>query len=752
MLQGNSPETGLLPALDVPGGGVHWGSVAKLVKVVKDANGISKHLRYIFKARLNTGDCHRVLNTLTVLHTLSLNCSEELRKQLADSRYMKMLERTFTLFDHPAMKAAVVQLLMDWHYLFSDEDLGPRSVRYLKSLKAKGAQPVRPSIVATERREDVAMGLPNHRFTRGVDFGLEAKLDRSPGDMNGLSLVSPRTTRGNKIGRFANKIFRRSPSLPSGTSPTPPSSTPTSEHSPPPTNRLPAQVEDMLGQMPSDTKKLLDLVSDILVLEKRGGDDNDIQNKFAVAQSLASKCKGWGDRVQHIISTHVEDVSIDFVGNTPRGDLGADGDSNVLTRVLDANDKVQLALKGWREVEKQLSRKVASGTAQEKRYDSEQHSSPVKPSSRLKRHTSSRNSIPRSSSSIVDAIDQQLHAAQIMHIMGVDGSAEHLDSMSSDVTQTGPSFTTPTGSHSGMWVDFSDSSGSQLSRPTPGGQHSNYLSPFQSNLGQQPLLDTRGSGLSMKSGSPTKELGKREFRGSSSPETPHPCIRRVPSLNFQTPFASGETPAFVGTPRPNFMLASTLQVPLGPGPIATRLSGHNRELRQSNSFPRERSLHNDSRPLPSQSEEESSEFYSCASRTTELTASSSFVGSRHSQLATTRSLSSSSGEECDRGTAGSSASSIQPFRHHQYSYSTLPESEFHQEEQFDISRTDLTKTDFIRRVKSPGGGTNRGPNRRIPPALRVRFTPEHLKDVLERVGKVRPRSRAVHPEVSTARL
>lgn len=58
------------------------------------------------------------------------------------------------------------------------------------------------------------------------------------------------------------------------------------------------QVEAMLHQMPSDMKKLKDLVSDIHVLHSKGGDDNDIRNKFAVAQSLASKCKGWGDRVK----------------------------------------------------------------------------------------------------------------------------------------------------------------------------------------------------------------------------------------------------------------------------------------------------------------------------------------------------------------------------------------------------------------------------------------------------------------------
>ena len=56
----------LLPALDKPGGGVQWGSVAKLVNLVKEGSTISKHLRHALRTRLTCGEEYRVLNTLTV--------------------------------------------------------------------------------------------------------------------------------------------------------------------------------------------------------------------------------------------------------------------------------------------------------------------------------------------------------------------------------------------------------------------------------------------------------------------------------------------------------------------------------------------------------------------------------------------------------------------------------------------------------------------------------------------------------------
>lgn len=56
----------MLPNLDAAGPGVHWVSVARIIKTISDAGEISKRLRASLKTRLATGDDMVVLNTLTV--------------------------------------------------------------------------------------------------------------------------------------------------------------------------------------------------------------------------------------------------------------------------------------------------------------------------------------------------------------------------------------------------------------------------------------------------------------------------------------------------------------------------------------------------------------------------------------------------------------------------------------------------------------------------------------------------------------
>lgn len=67
---------------------------------------------------------------------------------------------------------------------------------------------------------------------------------------------------------------------------------------------------------------------------------------------------------QHIISTHVEDVSLDFTGDTPRGEQNFSAhcaaiDNKVLTQILDADHRVQMALKAWEKVEMEMGDKFA---------------------------------------------------------------------------------------------------------------------------------------------------------------------------------------------------------------------------------------------------------------------------------------------------------------------------------------------------------------------------------------------------------
>lgn len=54
-----------------------------------------------------------------VLHTISLNGSLEVRKQLADTKLLKLLERVHGSFPDTGFTAmAISQILVDWAFLF----------------------------------------------------------------------------------------------------------------------------------------------------------------------------------------------------------------------------------------------------------------------------------------------------------------------------------------------------------------------------------------------------------------------------------------------------------------------------------------------------------------------------------------------------------------------------------------------------------------------------------------------------------
>lgn len=58
------------------------------------------------------------MGALQVLHTISLNCPYEVCKQMADGRLLRLLERSYLGSACSAVKGAIVQLLIDWRFLF----------------------------------------------------------------------------------------------------------------------------------------------------------------------------------------------------------------------------------------------------------------------------------------------------------------------------------------------------------------------------------------------------------------------------------------------------------------------------------------------------------------------------------------------------------------------------------------------------------------------------------------------------------
>ena len=59
-----------------------------------------------------------VWSLVQVLHTISLNGSLEVRKQLADTKHLKLLEKVYMSFENGLPAAAVCQMLIDWAFMF----------------------------------------------------------------------------------------------------------------------------------------------------------------------------------------------------------------------------------------------------------------------------------------------------------------------------------------------------------------------------------------------------------------------------------------------------------------------------------------------------------------------------------------------------------------------------------------------------------------------------------------------------------
>eukprot|EP00882_Tetradesmus_deserticola_P031233 GHRQ01035315.1.p1 GENE.GHRQ01035315.1~~GHRQ01035315.1.p1 ORF type:complete len:162 (+),score=55.50 GHRQ01035315.1:106-591(+) len=116
------------PVLDDRNGAVYWPGV---LQAASSKTYLSAELVQTLKDRLKLEQTHIILNTLTALHTISLNGSRQVRDQLALSKCMKQLERLLNRPPFPGVEMAAAQLLMDWAFLFGAEDLGLKSFQLL---------------------------------------------------------------------------------------------------------------------------------------------------------------------------------------------------------------------------------------------------------------------------------------------------------------------------------------------------------------------------------------------------------------------------------------------------------------------------------------------------------------------------------------------------------------------------------------------------------------------------------------------
>ncbi|CAD7703378.1 unnamed protein product [Ostreobium quekettii] len=354
----------LLPALDKAAGGVQWSSVARLMNMVREANSISKHLRYSLKARLTCGEEPRVLNTLTVLHTISLNGSLEVRKQLSDTKHLKLLEKVYMSFSTGLAAAAVCQMLVDWTFMFSNEELGQKSARLMKHLRSKGAPALRATQIATERREEIMLGVPILRFVHGMDFGTphsqpaaDVHTGGSHGSQTGGGDAAP--TKESKLSKL-KRLFSRAPSTPA------PKTQVTPSLQQPRNNRwgnkqkdkTPAWVDEMLNRMPVDASDLMEIVGSIRTLKENGGSEADVSGMMVATEPLAKKVTTWHDWAQELVASQMDSIAADMMTGTRQASskhANITLESSKLTRLLEANDEVQRVVVAWKRLQQEVA-------------------------------------------------------------------------------------------------------------------------------------------------------------------------------------------------------------------------------------------------------------------------------------------------------------------------------------------------------------------------------------------------------------
>ena len=105
-----------------------------------------------------------------MFYTIALNGGDRVRNQLAEKTYLQKFGRAFTKNRNKIVRYAVLQLLVDWSFLFSDASLGKNSAELMRELTVKEGLTVRPSSVAAilyeEQRRDPR--LPH--FRKGFEF------------------------------------------------------------------------------------------------------------------------------------------------------------------------------------------------------------------------------------------------------------------------------------------------------------------------------------------------------------------------------------------------------------------------------------------------------------------------------------------------------------------------------------------------------------------------------------------------------
>jgi len=246
-----------------------------------------------------------------VYHTISLNCSLLVRQQLSEKKSLQVFGKVFFRSRDSIIQHAILQLLMDWSFLFSKEALGDRSEQLLQKLALRKGKLPRPTMMVVKlQRGGGVLGTVSRSFVRGFEF--EYRTDQVVLEEDGNYKVShscrPTMHCRNFKFRAVKRIFCRANSRLLASSTRSPIVLELSTRPP----QMEANIEDLSLMVPSDCKQLQDLLSGIQILMTKNH-WTEVEAMLYLAESLRGKCLDWKRKIVENVALrlHNEDAVLD---------------------------------------------------------------------------------------------------------------------------------------------------------------------------------------------------------------------------------------------------------------------------------------------------------------------------------------------------------------------------------------------------------------------------------------------------------
>ncbi|DBB01169.1 TPA: hypothetical protein ACH3X1_001055 [Trebouxia sp. C0004] len=280
------------------GDGVDWSAVQDLVTLVQNKQNLSKDTLAGIKKSLKSPSKSHVCKTLTTLDSIAANCSPNIRLQLADAKWIEMLNSV--CYKNPTAALPICQLFSNWVCSYSHEQLGHSANFASQALKQKGYAIPPPAPLAYHMAEVAQQGTHVIGFQRGFDF---TTVDLMPAAESSGSVGS---RHGSGVSRHAGQSAQQSNQTQVG-----------------------GNMSQKLQAMHHGVHELREMtqVCQSIIDAGPAGTDSDASQQCQRGWHLAKKCSGWANEVQVMVACEPSD--------------------SVLAALLQMNDDLLAAVSRW---------------------------------------------------------------------------------------------------------------------------------------------------------------------------------------------------------------------------------------------------------------------------------------------------------------------------------------------------------------------------------------------------------------------